>query len=203
MDVPAKPQVEVVSRAAWEPATTADLDAFLKDIADQEALVASQITAAREWLENVGQWRAIVDCTLAAYLDEFPECEDAAIVLPRPKLRSVEEITYIDADGQEQTLDAGDYWVDTVAQPGRVLLAQSAAWPATQAGRPNSVRIEYVAGYATAAEVPRTTVQALCKLVTHWFTHRGTAIAGLSLTELPLGLQALIAADSAKRGQVV
>ena len=46
--------------------------------------------------------------------------EHDVIILEHPPLQSVEEIKYIDTDGNEQILDLNDIQIDTFKEPGRI-----------------------------------------------------------------------------------
>ncbi len=83
-------------------------------------------------------------------LDAFPD----ALRLDQPKTISVQSIQYYDTDNALQTLDPQDYYADLVTEPGYIVPAAGAAWPATY-DRVNAVIVDYTCGYgATEASVP-------------------------------------------------
>lgn len=141
--------VRIASPVA-EPVTLAEAKAHLRvDFADDdayiEALIATARVAAEERLE-----RTLVNTPWRLTLDGFP----AAIKLPMPPLVSVEAVEFRDADGLGMTLDPQDYEVDTINEPGYVVPAPGARWPAVGPGI-NGVRVSYTAGYGpTGAHVP-------------------------------------------------
>lgn len=74
--------------------------------------------------------------------DAFPAGD--SICLEIGPLVSVSALTYLDADGAEQTLDAAEYRLDTVSPIGRVYRVGS-AWPATSIDA-SAVSVTFTAG---------------------------------------------------------
>ena len=110
---------------------------FNDDDAYISALIVTARVAAEERLE-----RTLVNSPWRLTLDGFP----AAIKLPMPPIVSVEAVEYRDADGQWVALASEDYEVDTINEPGFVVPAPGARWPAVGPGI-NGVRVGYTAGY--------------------------------------------------------
>lgn len=73
-------------------------------------------------------------------LDRFSD----AIRLAAPTF-SVESVTYFDPEGDVQTLDPQDYYVDKVTEPGYIVPAAGRSWPATACGL-NVVTVNFTAG---------------------------------------------------------
>jgi uncharacterized phiE125 gp8 family phage protein len=157
-------------------------------IDDDDALITSLITASREHAETVCH-RQILTATYALVLDCFPH--GSAIALPRPPLQSVTRVTYVDTAGVAQTLPSGAYGIDTASEPGRVYLNQGCVWPSV-ARQPNVVRIEFVAGYPSPEDVPRSLIVGMQLLAGHWYEQR-EAVADRLTTVVPLGVQCLFA----------
>ena len=109
-------------------------------------LIASARLAAEAELR-----RYLVTQTLDAYLDEFPRTCDRSIRLP--PFQSVLAITYVDTDGNTQTLAADQYVADANSLPGRIVEAYGVSWPSTRQ-QENAVKVRFVAGYGTAGAVP-------------------------------------------------
>lgn len=103
---------------------------------------------------------ALLTQTWDLTLDRFPAW---VLNVPKPPLRSVTSITYIDTNGVTQTLDASQYVVDTKSEPGRITPAFGAVWPSTQC-RINAVTVRLVCGFGAAADVPAD--------VKHWIQLR-------------------------------
>ena len=83
----------------------------------------------------------------------LPAFEDA-LRLERAPLIAVQSVSYYDAENVLRVLAPEAYYVDAVTEPGYIVPAAGAAWPATYARR-NAVIVEYTCGYGpTAASVP-------------------------------------------------
>ncbi len=143
--------LSIVTAPATEPVTLSDAKLHLRvDHSAEDDLVRSMITAAREQVES-DTGSALITQTWKLVLDAFPDADN--ILLPRPPLQSVTSVAYLDGDGNQQTLSAGAYVVDTDSRPGRLSLAVGESWPDTY-GQAGDVEITYVAGYGAVAAVP-------------------------------------------------
>lgn len=152
--------VRVTTEPTSEPLTLASLKARLQvDHDDDDAVLSSLLVAARQKIEE-WEWRAHLQQTLTLTLDHLPW----VFYLPRPPLQSVTSITYIDTQGNEQTLAADQYIVDTESEPGRIVPAYGVCWPAVRC-QPNAVTVVYVAGHEDRNDVPQSTLIAISELV--------------------------------------
>lgn len=84
-------------------------------------------------------------------LDRFPCASEFKI--PLPPLQSVESITYVDSNGDTQTLPTSVYAVDTASEPGVVSLKYGQTWPSTRCQR-GAVVVAFTCGYGTCEDVP-------------------------------------------------
>lgn len=181
----------LVTGPAAEPVTLAEAKAHLRvDIADDDALISSLITAARGQLEGDTR-RAFVTQTWDYTLGSFPPARK--LDLPLPPLASVTSITYKDAEGNVSTFPSANYVVDTSEVFGRIVLKDGYTWPSTILWPAAAVTVRFVAGYGTAAAVPQTAKQALLLLVGHWYENRETVIAaGVLAREVPMAYERLM-----------
>lgn len=178
---------------AIEPLTLADAKAHLRvDIVDDDALITSLITAARQWCEAF-QGRAYVTQTWQLWLDSWPEGDE--ILIPRPPLQSVTSIKYYGADGAEYVMPATDYLVDTKSEPGRIVLGYGRTWPSVTLRPASTIVVEFVAGYGAASAVPEKVKQALLLLVGHWYAHREAVLTGSISKEIEFTIHALLWQD--------
>jgi uncharacterized phiE125 gp8 family phage protein len=90
------------------------------------------------------------------------------IVLPRPPVQSITSVQYTDPDGATQTLDAAKYKLSADSQPATLAPTFGESWPATQHIR-EAVRITYVAGGLTPADVPEDAKLGILLAVQSWF----------------------------------
>lgn len=184
----------VVTGPTEEPLTATEAKLHLRVTATSEdELILRCVKAAREHAEKV-DGRAYLATTFALRLDAFPG-DDGDIFLPRPPLRSISSIVYIDSTGATATLSATGYTTDIYSEPGRVRPSYSSSWPSTR-DEPNAVTITYIAGTATTAvNVPATRKVAMLFLVGHWYANRESVVVGTISGEVEQTFNALIGAD--------
>lgn len=140
--------LQLVAPPVEEPIELADLKAALKvSHTDDDALLAAMLAEAREAIEIRTQ-RELAQKTWQLTIDYFPADE---IILPHRPVDSVVSVKYDDAEGFEQTMPPGDYYLDNASEPGWLFAVSS--WPATL-DAVNAVRIAYLTGYSDPALVP-------------------------------------------------
>ncbi len=115
------------------------------------------------------------------------------IVVPLPPLQSVDQIVYIDDDGNEQTLDSSGYAVYGT-DPATIKPAHGTSFPSTRLTHLEAVSITFTAGYGDSmADVPQPIRQAIAMDVGHLDQHRETVLVGQTVNEIPMGYMDLIA----------
>ena len=183
----------VVTPPTEEPVSNAEAKLQARvDLSHEEALFTSWIKTARELCEGLAR-RAFVTQTLSLTLDDWP---DSPFKLPRPPLIAVDSIKYKDEDGDESTMSASDYVVDTASTPGRLALADGASWPSSNLYPVGAITIQFQAGYGDPEDVPEIYKLAIKLLVSHWYEHReGTVERSIWLDDVPFGVKALLNAD--------
>ena len=119
------------------------------DVDDDDALISSIITAARQAAETV-TGRQLMTARWKLVLDTFP-CH--AILLAKCPVQSIVNIQYLDMNGSSQMMPAADYVVDTAYEPARITPVFGKTWPPTlpQIG---AVSVTFDAGYGSASSVP-------------------------------------------------
>lgn len=161
-----------------------------------DALIAAQLTAAREYAENfLGRTLSVYTYELLG--DEFPVA-GGGIELPMPPIVGVQSIKYLDGAGVEQTLSPSDYQYQVdVGFSTYLFPAEGKTWPTTQSGVANAVRIRYEAGYDDGSsspegpQLPKSIRAAILLMLGHLYWNReATTQSGLS--EIPLGVAALL-----------
>lgn len=116
------------------------------------------------------------------------------IILEHPPLQTLEEIKYIDPDGNEQILDLNDVQIDTFKEPGRIKPTFGKSWPSTRS-QFNSVLIKYKAGYGDdGSKVPDEVKRAVKLMVSHYFENRDLVLTtnDVEQIEFPIGLMTII-----------
>ena len=177
----------IKTAAGEEPLTVQEAKDFLRveGTADDNVL-DTLITAARLHAENILS-RSLVTKTYEARADYMHD----GFILPRPNLISVTSIKYNDTDGVQQTLAADQYVADIYSAPARIVPAYGVYWPRARL-EPNSVIIEYIAGYGSAEDVPQNIKQAMLLHIGHMFENREATVEA-TVSEVPMGYKALMA----------
>jgi uncharacterized phiE125 gp8 family phage protein len=181
----------IVTAPTLEPVTIVEARRHLQVVADdQDELLVLLIRAAARRAQ-AEQHRTLLTTTYDWKLDGWP-C-DRIIRLPAPPLQSVTSITYLDADGDSQTLAANQYRVIT-GTPGLVVPAVNVSWPATLS-QVASITIRYVAGYTSQALVPASTKHAILLMVGDNWENREAVITGTIVNVMPAA-ESLLAVDT-------
>ena len=180
----------LITGPALEPVSLDDAKAHLRlDTDDDDTLLTAAIAAARVHVEALTR-RLLIEQGWRVYLDRWPQ--KRIVTLSPAPLISVDTVTVYDASGDPAVVDADDYEVDTIAVPGRLVLAGSAPVSAGQAV--NGIEIDVTAGYGpSSVDVPAPLRQAIMMLVAHWYEHRGAVGHDMAGSIPPLGFDALIA----------
>ena len=180
-----------VTAPAEAPISLAQAKAHLRiDYEDDDLYIAALIDAATGHLDG---WSGLLGRALVTqtWRQDFPSLPaDGKFRLPLAPVAAVSSITYLDAEGAVQTLDPAAYTLP-VADGLGPYVRLVAAPPAT-ARRDDAVSVTFTAGYGPPADVPAAIRHALLLLVGHWYAAREAASA-VAMTELPLGVSALLA----------
>lgn len=152
---------------AEEPITTTEAKTHLRvDGSTDDTYIGTLIKTARRYAEAFLNQKLITQ-TWYCYLDKFPASGE--IMIKNGPVQSLTAITYQDENDAEQTLSTDDYVVDTATDPARVEITTI---PATY-DKLNAIRIEYVAGYGAAADVPETIKHAMLLYMGSLYENRG------------------------------
>lgn len=156
---------------------------------DEDELLQLYLDSAAEWAEEYCR-RSFVRRQHVYQLDGFPE-GDSVIELPRSPLVSVESIRYMDAQGEEQTLDPALYRVDTGGMVGRVVLRSGECWPRT-IEEPATVTVRFTAGYEDA---PSKVKRAVLIMAAHAFEYREPIVVGTIVSDVPYSAVSLLGSE--------
>jgi len=171
--------LKLINAPATEPVTLTEAKAHLRvDGSADDTLITALIVAARQAAEQI-TGRALITQTWDLMLDAF----EPTIELPMPALQSVTSVKYLDSNGAEQTLASGNYKVDAVSEPGRIIPAYGLDWPATR-DEINSVTVRFVAGYGAAAAVPQPIKQWMLLKIGELYENREGTQTG-TVTAMP------------------
>jgi uncharacterized phiE125 gp8 family phage protein len=180
-----------------EPVSLADAYAHLHIDADssgsaEDAWLGDHIPAAREYCEAY-LGRALAPRTIELATNAFPS---AHFLLPFGPVKSVESVTYVDENGDEQSFvdssDAPLFSLDVYVTPARLSPSYGESWP-TARNSDNSVKVRYVTGYVSVADssneyvLPRLVRAAMLLVLGCLHANRGDG-----LTSLPLAVTSLL-----------
>lgn len=176
----------VIEQPTTEPLYASEALEYLGASEEDAALVDMLVRTARQMAEQMSG-RALATQTRDLVIDAFP-C-GKVLPLPGAPLVSVESVTYYDADGVEVAMSTDDYVVDAEGLPGSIYA--KCGWPCTD-GRPGGVKVRYVCGYESAADVPMPLLLGMRYLVNHWFYQRDTVLIGSISKQLEFTLDSLV-----------
>jgi uncharacterized phiE125 gp8 family phage protein len=143
----------------------------------RDTIISARIKSAREMVEFYTR-SYIINQTIVGYAEKF----DGAMPLKGP-VSSIVSVKYTDTSGTQQTIDPANYELDFVA--GVLVPAHAYSWPYVRE-RPNSVQIEYIAGYgAASATVPESIRDAIKFIVGQWEVFQGTIEGGIRPLTIP------------------
>ena len=177
--------VIVSVEAATYPVTVDEVktNSCIEGTADDNHIGQVIIPAATQWAENITN-RAFIERTLIEKTDRFEYEHEFRY----PPLLSVDSITYIDNDGNSQTLATSIYDVDINSILGRITLAYGEAYPTTRQ-QVNAVTYTYKAGYS---KVPTPIKSAILLLCGHLYENREQVTMGIEGKVLPMGAVELL-----------
>jgi uncharacterized phiE125 gp8 family phage protein len=181
--------LRVLDPPQQEPLTLAEAKVFLRVDHDADDVeIEAMIRAAREQAE-LYQGREVARKRLEMLLDGWPR--RGPILTPAP-LVQVEDIRYRLADGTWMTWPATEYLVAADAEPGEI--HPRAGWPGDALWPAGAVSVRMVCGWLPD-DVPEHIRQGMKLLITSWYEHRTGYRLGNILTEVPVGITALLSAN--------
>ena len=173
--------------AIIEPVTLAEAKAALRvDYANEDDLINSLIKSARQFCEQeislsflTQTWQLKLDCWPCGIIE-----------LPYGPVQSISSITYVDTEGDTQTLDSSVYQLDGSSIVARLYTAYGESWPSVR-DQLAPIEINYVAGNLTAEDVQDDIKTAIKLLVGHWLQNRSDTTT-FTLNNIPYGVNRLI-----------
>lgn len=158
--------IVVSTQPTVEPVSLVEAKLHLRvDNSAEDALITSQIISARQWVENYLK-RPLITQTLTLYADVFESHMELT-----PNLQVVNSIKYLDQNNILQLLPDTNYNVFIRQLVGYVMPADGISWPAVKY-QPESVQIEFVAGYGDSVAVHETIKQAILLMVGTSYSQR-------------------------------
>lgn len=169
------------SLTVWTAATLRPrlrVDSTLDTLADE------LIAEATEKVQN-DLSRQLLTATYELLLDGFPSDSDK-IKFPIAPVASVTWAQYLDTDGDWVEWDSDLYRLVNGQEPAFITPVYGEVWPEEDIDPgAGTVKVRFVAGWASVAALPRAYRQAVSALVAHWLEHPEAVLAGTIATELP------------------
>lgn len=178
--------LQLVTAPTSEPITLDEAKSVAKiEYDDDDTLITWWIKEGREALEKATGLQ-LLPATWRIYLDSFPA---TCFYLPKPPVRAVSSVKYLDSDGVQQTLAASDYLVDIYSQPARIQPAYGKSWPSTRA-QPNAVEITFSSGF-DPDELPHQAKSYCSQYVVLRNEQRSPVVTGTIVSEINFALESL------------
>jgi uncharacterized phiE125 gp8 family phage protein len=173
---------KLITAATSEPCVAADLKSQLRiTSSSQDTYLGTLLKAARIWAEDYLRFQ-LVSATWELYLDEFPD-SGKCIYIQKSPVTAISSFTYIDSDGDTQTLTEGtDFVADYNSMPCRIYEAYDETWPTPRDIR-NCITIRFVAGYATALAVPEIIKQAILIKAATMYENPNEEVSGTQVSQ--------------------
>lgn len=185
--------MKLVTKPTREPVTLEEAKAQLRlDHTDADVHINRLIIAARQWVENYTRQR-IVRQKWRLYFKAFAD----EMYLQPANAREVDQVQYIDVDGNTQTAAASLYDVDVSGQ--RILRAYSQTWPSPRY-QENAVWIDaWVGMYDETAspidvvgDVDEPVKQAILMLVSSMYEQSENDIVGTIVAKPNVSVELLL-----------
>lgn len=178
----------VVTGPSFYAVTLAEAMSHLRENADPGSYIAGILIPGAQAMVEELTGRRLTTTTLRLGLEAWPD--DDELFLPGPPIASVTSLTYLDTNNVRQTLAATEYVVETDA--GLIVPAYGVTWPSILEFT-GSIKVTYVAGWTSTATIPASLRAAVLLACGHKHENREATIAGTTMTEIPMGLEALCA----------
>lgn len=179
--------MKIIIHPTVEPVSVAEVKSQL-GITDtsSDSIIERRIKAARQWAEGY-TGRVFVTQTLEMRLG----CFASRIDLEAPPVASIVSVKYVDEAGTVQTVSSANYVLDDYPLIPFVRPAYNVPWP-TPRDDENAVRIQYVAGYGAAVDVPLLIREAIMLIVGGWINFQPQAESGISSAKIPNAARQLL-----------
>jgi uncharacterized phiE125 gp8 family phage protein len=185
---------------AVEPVTLSEAKAHCRiDTNDDDAYVASLISAAREWCEQYLD-RTLVYTQWVMRFDKFPPDGTMDIELPRPPMAAAGTatavaLTFTYDNGTTATYSSASYRVDSSSTPGAVKTLYGQTWP-PHLQDDNAISVTWWGGYgASGQDVPAAIRHAMLMLVAYWYDNRSTVLVGSISKQLEFAVESLLSSQ--------
>jgi uncharacterized phiE125 gp8 family phage protein len=156
--------IEVVTAPSGDVVTLDEVKDHLQvSHTDEDKYLAALLESATDEVQRETRYQ-LLSGTYRLHLRNFPP----AIVLNRVPITAVTSIIYVDAAGDSQTLNAANYQYNLSSTPVSISPAWGKSWPTARI-QESSVKVLFVAGYATRGAVPESLKSAIKLTVDYYY----------------------------------
>lgn len=186
-------QLVLAQAASDDPVTLAEAKAHLNETrSSEDELIERLITIATESLQQQ-HWTQFVDAVFGQSFDQF----DDVLWLARNPVNLVSTVKYHDTDGTLTTLDSSLWTQESRHGRGLVRPAYNQTWPSGVRAFPDSVNVNFTAGYGAQTQVPESIKQAILLMVADLYMFRESTMPNRFVT-IPRAVDMLMSGYSYK-----
>ena len=157
---------------------------------EDDVFIDALLASATAHVETITS-RKLVSQTWRGYLDAWPAC-GSPVTLPFGRVTSIIRFNWMGEDAVDHTMEIGvDYHASLKGYWPCVVPV--ASWPSNPLFAVDPIRVEFVAGFGSPAEVPADICRAILQLAAHWYKNREIVRVGNMVSTLPTVFDALIA----------
>lgn len=142
---------------------------------DEDSLIETYLLAAVTHLDGASGWlgRAIVAQTWAQQFDTF----ERSVRLDLAPISEIVSVTYLDADGVEQTVDDTDYMLVNAGSSPELRFLDDYSFPVTRDQRP-VLTVTFIGGYGDDTAAPQPIKVAILLMVGDMYANREAKTEG-------------------------
>jgi len=178
-------RMKLITQPLSEPVSVSELKTQLRiEHSEDDAYLFGLIVAARQYAE-----KATGNVFITQTWD-IPFTDFSSLEIPIRPIKSIESITYVDTDGNNQTLSDSVYFLDDYGFRAHINLGYGEQWPSIR-DQKNAVIVRVVAG---ANQAPQSIKHAVILMAAHWYENREETSMD-KLKPIPLGAERLLTLD--------
>ena len=183
---------ELVIAPKAQPVSSEELVRHVWEIYDREnsdrTYFDELIERATAHVETITS-RRLVEQTWRGYLQSWPK--ESIIELPYGRVKSITRFNWLGDDAVDHVMESGTDYIASLSGYFPKVVAKN-SWPSGQLFVVDPIRIEFVAGFGSPADVPADLRHAILILAAHWYRNREIVRIGNMVSPLPQAFDALV-----------
>lgn len=179
-----------VTAAATLAVSVDDCKADLRiDDTAEDALIESYIVAATKLCSEIVGRKLITETWKYSVSCGFTELSLSLI-----PVGAITAIEYFDTDNVSQTMNVNDFLLYNYDDGAVLEPVIGFSWPSMY-NRRDALNVTFTAGFGAASDIPETITRAIRLTVAHWYENRTGVSMGVTPSEIPFGIHALLAVE--------